>query len=102
MTNVFRGGGVDGVFRDICRVIADPLQATRNKHQVQIAAELLRIFCHALDESPAGGGVHFVEQFITRFYFAGERGIFAQVNNRSFNFFADDPANAFPPASRFR
>jgi hypothetical protein len=49
MPDVFSGGGVNRVFRNISSVIADALEAPANENQVQITSQLLRILGHALD-----------------------------------------------------
>ena len=55
MPDIFRSSGVDGVFRHIGGVVADPLETARNEDQIQIAAKLLGIFRHPFDQAPAGG-----------------------------------------------
>jgi hypothetical protein len=39
VADIFGGGGVNRVFRDIGGVIADPLEVARDEHQVQITAQ---------------------------------------------------------------
>ena len=46
--DIFRSDGVDCILGNVGRVIADPLQAARDEHQIEIAAELLRVFSHSL------------------------------------------------------
>ena len=43
MPDIFGSDDVDGILGDVCRVIADALQAARDEHQIQITAELLRV-----------------------------------------------------------
>jgi hypothetical protein len=49
MPNILRGGGVNGLFGNIGRVIADAFEATANENQVQVAPQLFPILRHALD-----------------------------------------------------
>ena len=54
MPDVFRRGGVDRIFGDVRRVIADPLEMARDEHQIQITAQLFRILRDPLDQPSAG------------------------------------------------
>ena len=54
MPDVFRGGGVNRIFGDVGRVIADAFEMARDEHQIQIAAQLVGILRHPLDQAPAG------------------------------------------------
>ncbi|MDQ2868275.1 MAG: hypothetical protein M3R59_07690 [Verrucomicrobiota bacterium] len=54
--DIFGGGRVDGVFRDVGGVIADPFEMTRDEHQIQVTAQLFRVLRHPLDQAPAGTG----------------------------------------------
>src|SRR5438128_7712508 len=53
MANVFGGGGVNRIFGDVGGVVAYALEVARNKHQVDVTAQLFRIACHAIDQLPA-------------------------------------------------
>src|SRR5438552_16061723 len=61
MTNVFRGCGIDCVFRNVGGVIPDALEATRNENQIEIAPELLRVLGHAIGQAAVRHFVHVVE-----------------------------------------
>src|ERR1044072_7873938 len=52
MPDVLRCGGVNGVFRHVGGVIADAFETARNENQIQVAAELGRIFRHPFDQAP--------------------------------------------------
>src|SRR3954452_7048631 len=80
MPNIFRRGGVNGVLRDIRRVIADPLEMPRDEHQVQITAQLVGILSHPFDQSSAGACIHFVELFIARLETAAQFNILLHVS----------------------
>ena len=41
MPDIFRGGGVNRILRDVGGVIADPLEMARDENQIQIAAQLV-------------------------------------------------------------
>jgi hypothetical protein len=49
MPNILGSRGVNCVFGNIGSVVAHALEATANKNKVQIATQLIRILCHALD-----------------------------------------------------
>jgi hypothetical protein len=49
MPDVFGSGGINRIFGNIGGVIADALEATANKNQIQVAPQLIRILRHALD-----------------------------------------------------
>jgi hypothetical protein len=49
MPNVFGGGGVNRILRDVGGVVTNPLQATCDKDQIEIAAELFGVLRHSFD-----------------------------------------------------
>ena len=57
VTNVFGGGGVDGIFGDVRGVIADAFEMAADEHQIQIAAQLIGVLRHALDQAAAGDAI---------------------------------------------
>src|ERR1700732_4102951 len=64
--NVFRCRRVDGVFRNVSGVVADPLEAARNEDQIEITAKLVRVLSHPLDQRAIGRPVHVVENIVAR------------------------------------
>ncbi len=50
MADIFRRYGVNGVLGDIGGMIAYPFETARNKDQIQIAAELIGVLGHSLDQ----------------------------------------------------
>ena len=78
--DVFRGRGVDGVFRHVRGMIADAFETAGNEDQIQVAAELAWVFRHALDQTAARGAVHLVEPLIPGNDRARELHVFAHVS----------------------
>jgi hypothetical protein len=66
VANIFGGGGVNGVLGHVRGVIADAFETAGNEDQIQIAAKLLGIFGHPLDQTTTGGAIHLVKALIPR------------------------------------
>ena len=80
MANVFGGSGVNRVFADVSGMIADAFEVTRDKHQIDVAAQLLGITCHAIDQLSAHLRVHFIKRVILRNNGAGGLRILAHIS----------------------
>src|SRR5207247_10217661 len=61
MPNVFRRNGVNGVLGNVSSMIAHPSEVARDKHQIDVTAQLFRIARHPIDQLPAHLGVHFIK-----------------------------------------
>src|SRR5438309_1017918 len=61
VSNVFGRGCVNRVLCDVGSVIPDALEATRDKNQIEIAPELLRVLGHAVGQAAVRHFVHVVE-----------------------------------------
>ena len=61
MPDVFGRGGVDSVLGDVGGVIADAFETARNKNQIEITAQLIRIMRHAFDQFATGLTIQFIQ-----------------------------------------
>src|SRR5438477_3847174 len=66
MTNVFGGGGVNGVLGDVGGVVPDAFEVPGDKHQVDVTAQLFRIARHTVDQLTAHLRVHFIKGVVLR------------------------------------
>src|SRR5262249_14953307 len=74
--DVFCCRGVHSLLGHVGSMIAYALKSTCNENQVQVAAQLSRVLCHAVDELPADIGVQFIQRFVTINYGTAKIDIF--------------------------